>query len=94
MNIESKEKVWAYLVPLSFNVPMGRITKNTFTIGRKVTCDLVLCQPYISHIHITIYKRTQSRGYEYTFVSHSKNRLYHNNTPISDPKNRALRNND
>lgn len=59
----NNKKPWAFLVPFNFNLPIGRISKNSFTVGRGITCDLILHEPYISHKHITINKRSQGRGH-------------------------------
>ena len=56
------KKSWAYLVPFHFNLPIGRIKKSSFTVGRALTCDLILHDSFISHKHFTISKRSQGRA--------------------------------
>ena len=62
MQSTNNKKPWAYLIPINFNLPIGKISKTTFTIGRGITCDLILHDSFVSHKHITIHKRSQSRG--------------------------------
>lgn len=56
------KKPWAYLIPFTFNLPIGRIKKSSFTVGRALTCDLIIHDWFISHKHFTINKRSQGRG--------------------------------
>jgi hypothetical protein len=62
MDSNNNKKPWAYLIPSHFNLPIGKIMKTSFTIGRSITCDLILHDVFISHKHITIHKRSQGRG--------------------------------
>lgn len=65
INTVHKKDCWAVLIPLAFGLPTGRITHNTFVIGRKVGSDLVIPLLCISRKHATIVRRTQGRGAEY-----------------------------
>lgn len=94
LSIIQQKDCWALLVPLTFGLPTGRVTTHCFSIGRELGNDLVIPELYISRKHATILRKTQRKTPEFTLICHGKNRIFINQTMITDSKAKTIRDED